>query len=159
MTEDVQLPDIEIARYALRTFALRENDHLWPVAVDMDCWIDGTCTAECWASDAWAVKHSAPDLNCRCGVYGTLSLSHLYDQWAEHSQRLVCVIAAEGSTILGNKGLRTAYARVVAYWGYDREIRRVARKQFVGAKQHKRLKAMLAEYEIPIRHKEKVPQE
>ena len=164
MINDQQLPDIEVGRYALRTFKC-DNNHLWPVAIAVDAWKDGTCTATCEAGSravSWGTPvvggriqpsegaHEAPQMGCNCGIYGTLSLKHLSDQWYDFTEKLVCVIAAEGSTILGSKGLRTARARVVAYWSDEAEVRKAVEGQFKDAVRYKRLVDMLDKFQIPV---------
>lgn len=144
-------PDIEVGRFALRTFHIKEG-RLAPVrrinnttagdpaAVEaMDnSWIDGTCTARCLPFGLTIVDdptdanplgfslslglmknhHSAPHPGCECGVYGAFSLQHLRRAYTQAWNR-VAVIAAEGQTIIGTRGLRTERARIVAYWTFS----------------------------------------
>jgi hypothetical protein len=95
------------------------------------------------------VRHTAPYLDCHCGVYGSLSLNHLIDQYRFETMKIITVIAAEGETIIGSRGLRTQYARVVAYWSPFRKFRRAADAQFEGAQHFKSLEEMLSEYQLP----------
>lgn len=174
------MPDLEIGRHALRSFKVID-DHLWPIAINNDSWSDGTCIAECIKGNTSGyvtigtmtsvngivytggqipdvpnkdALHVAPVLNCSCGIYGTLSLQHLHNQYPSYANEIVCVIAAEGSTILGSRGLRTAAARVIAYWAASKKTRNIAAKQFNSpvneAIGYKRLNAMLTVYEIPV---------
>lgn len=145
MIDDIELPELQIGRKALRTFKLY-GGHFWPVSIGVDTWKDGTCVAECLADG----DHLSPALRCNCGVYGTLSLEHLMRQYPEHATHLVCVIAAEGATILGSRGLRTAAARILAYWTDDERVRKVAKIQFSAAKYHRGLAAMLAAHDLPV---------
>lgn len=149
---DIQLPDLEVGRVALRTFKI-EDDHLWPVAFKNDDWADGTCVARCVyydEEDSSTTYHEAPKLGCSCGIYGTLSLSHLFDQWRVLTQQLVCVIAAEGNTVMGDKGLRTSAARVLAYWSKDKKVRRIVKGQFPDVVYYRKMEAMLDHYGIPV---------
>ena len=98
----------EVARYALRTFVIRDGQ-LSSVIKGGGHWNEGVCEAVCLAED-----HEAPAPGCRCGIYGALSLQTLYSQYPKAASRIVAVIAAEGKTMLGTVGLRTAAARVVA---------------------------------------------
>jgi hypothetical protein len=154
-TEGVSVTDIEIARYALRTFkegSGKDGSELVSASMAGSYWSDGTCKATCQSGNtAQSELHAAPHESCSCGIYGTLSLSHLMSQYGYLASKLVAVFAAEGDTIIGDRGLRTAYARVVAYWcGHDSEkIRETANRQFVGAKEFTNLHAMLSEFEFP----------
>jgi hypothetical protein len=99
-------------------------------------WEDGTCKAVC---HAWHPRdvggHKAPHEGCSCGIYGSLSYADLIHQFREYVKHIVVVIAAEGKTIIGDRGLRTAFARVVAYWvAPDQMYREVAAAQFKDAK-------------------------
>lgn len=128
-----EVAELEVARYALRTFKF-SRDGLESVAVPNRDWNNGVCEAHCrravmngWWGPMWfsivggAVEiqeptpHTSPDLNCSCGIYGSLSLDNLTAQY-DYARNLVTVIAAEGITIIGSRGLRTQYARVVAWW-------------------------------------------
>lgn len=80
----------------------------------VDGWEDGTCEAVCHGYSR--PRHEAPGENCGCGVYGSLSYADVLGQYPTAAKHLVAVIAAEGKTIIGTRGLRTAFARVVAYW-------------------------------------------
>jgi hypothetical protein len=146
-----QIDDIEIARYALRTFTVGANsDELSSVAMSGSYWRNGTCEAECLAGgDRQRPMHPAPHEGCTCGIYGTLSLDSLTRQFTYQSTHLVTVIAAEGKTIIGDKGLRTAAARVVAYWSPDKKIRKICKKQLGDAKKFDNLYDMLAAYDVP----------
>jgi hypothetical protein len=105
------LPDIEIGRYALRTFdidkgklgSLYKHHH----------WDGGVAIATCLTSNRC---DSPPGEGCSCGLYGTLSLQQLESDYGPRVRTCVAVFAAEGPTIIGSKGLRTSAARVVAYW-------------------------------------------
>ncbi len=110
-------------------------------------WEDGTCKAVCHTYGPRGSKepHEAPDKDCSCGIYGSLSYVDLLSQFRPEAYFIVAVIAAEGKTIIGDRGLRTAFARVVAYSigsqigsGRDSDSdflhRYVAAKQFKDAK-------------------------
>lgn len=125
--------ELEVARYAVRTF-LVGNTHIVSIAAAArGIWKNGTCEAECLITrdpflveldqfqeyrDNWQ-PHEAPILKCSCGIYGCLTLGGLLQQFPSAATRMIAVIAAEGKTIIGPVGLRTAAARVVAYWMSD----------------------------------------
>ncbi len=140
------VPDIEVARYALRTFVTYPvGDRLRSVVKRGHHWHDGTCVAQCLKGK----DHEAPAEGCSCGIYGTLSLQALERQFDSEAARLVTVIAAEGRTIIGDTGLRTSAARVVAYWSPSRTIRKSCKKQFRGSEDFTDLNAMLTAYKLP----------
>lgn len=120
-----EMVDLEVGRFALRTFVFVNGR---PESIlSYGNWRDGTCTARCRANTvAWNFllgpdfalpesDHESPAMECSCGIYGSLSLSHLREHYTQASD-IVAVIAAEGRTIIGTRGLRTERARVVAYW-------------------------------------------
>lgn len=116
---DEPLPDIEVGRYALRTFWLGHGS-LRSLYQDF-YWDQGTAIAEC-RSDSWSPPHpdqEVPAHKCGCGLYGTLTIEQLLREYGSYAKDTVAVIAAEGSTYIGTKGLRTAAARVVAFWHPD----------------------------------------
>jgi hypothetical protein len=106
--------DIAIGVYALRTFKITKGQ-LTSVTVSGHHWKDGVCEAECMQAAGQDPTHEAPVEGCSCGIYGTYSLAALRRQFGE-TGRIVTVIAAEGRTVTGDTGLRTAAARIVAYW-------------------------------------------
>jgi hypothetical protein len=156
-------PEVEVGRYGLRSFRyLHDNTTLRPIASgleNIDCWVDGTCEAQClrhifWWSEPYSAKrepsgHEAPDEDCNCGIYGSLSYQHLYNAYPHHAGLLVAVIAAEGQTLLGPLGFRTQFARVVAYAPRGIGVRVVALRQFKDAKEYVNITQMLADYHIP----------
>ena len=114
--------DIEVGRYALRTFRVAHGqlrslfkDHTWE---------NGTAVAACLPQlldyGNSRAPHQSPGEHCHCGLYGTLTLAQLAEQYSRHAATNVAVIAAEGTTYIGELGLRTAAARVVGYWTCDR---------------------------------------
>lgn len=144
-------PDIEVGRLALRSFKFvvvpfhGEGFHdvvaaklghwddgtlkFWQSLSyhnDND-WLDGTCTATCGQGK----KHRVPCEKCSCGIYGSLSYADLLYQYRAEARNIVTVIAAEGATIIGPRGLRTERARVLAYWVTSNAIyQQVAGDQF-----------------------------
>lgn len=144
--------DIEVARYALRTFRV-DYGILKSVSFKGDCWTNGVCEAECEISMTlgYTPHHGpVPELGCSCGIYGSLSVEHLVEQFARECGDLITVIAAEGQTIIGPRGLRTQYARVVAYWSPWRSVRKMCRRQFLDACSHRTLDKMLDAYLLPF---------
>lgn len=186
------MPDIEVARYGLRTFRpepagfMNRGMRLASVMVSGQYWEDGTCSARCigrlhtwelgtvkwpdhfqiypeedsliaalvrmnklilWGEGDDAGWHEAPHMGCNCGVYATLTLDHLMAQYPSYAKLVVTVIAAEGRTILGSNGFRTAHARVVAYWCCNHEdVCKACHKQFPDARQFSTIPQMLQEY-------------
>lgn len=125
-----EIPDIEVARYALRTFNIK-NGRLMPVAVPVDAWEGGTCEARCIpvffgpARNPFTPHHDAPAEGCHCGIYGCLTIERLKRQYPIECMGVVAVIAVEGNTIIGDVGLRTQAARIVAYWSPKRGVRKI----------------------------------
>lgn len=169
--------DIEIARYAVRTFMLQPDIYsdvsplgiilprpyrpdwvqpgeflgsfLGSVAISGNEWSDGTCTAKCICNRD-PIEHVSPHEECTCGIYGCLSLEKLREQYSSYASKFVAVIAAEGTTLIGDVGLRTQYARVVAYWHInDSRYEIPATLQFKGARRYLDLGQMLEAYQIP----------
>jgi len=76
-------------------------------------------------------------------------LDNLVRQYPYETSNLIAVIAVEGQTIIGSRGLRTECARVVAWWSRWGKYRRQARRQFVGADQYRHIDSMLYRYGLP----------
>lgn len=113
-----EVVDLEVGRYALRTFRFTETELVPLVDHGVPTWINGTCVAEClpWLRFLGGLStHPSPALHCTCGVYGSFSYEDLVTQYDDYARALTCVISAEGQTIIGSRGLRTQAARVVAY--------------------------------------------
>jgi hypothetical protein len=89
--------------------------------------------------------HQAPQEDCHCGVYAAHTLRALCDQFSCYVSDVVAVVAAEGQTIIGDKGFRTQRARVVAYWCSDR-VAPTAASQFSEAQRYAEVSLMLADY-------------
>lgn len=158
------MTDIEVARYALRTFRYL-GDQFRPVTVretpEGNVWANGTCEAQCyersyelnrgrcvWVHNTEPHRGPAPQLDCKCGIYGALSLDVLRNGWTSQTRVIVAVMAAEGQTIIGTRGLRTQFARIVAYVVAPL-YRRSAARQFVGAQEFTRIAKMLQAYNLP----------
>lgn len=143
-----EIPDIYVGQYALRTFKIDfRNKELRSITQNGSHWKGGVCAAVCLAHR----RHPPPGEHCGCGVYGTLSLSELRLFGPTCIQDIVTVIAAEGRTIIGPKGLRTECARVVAYWAPTRNVRHIAASQLEGAQHYSSLQVMLDYYDLPAR--------
>lgn len=145
--------DVEVARYALRTFRPMpgpdNKQFLTSVSMSQDDWVNGICSAICRSGH----DHAPPFDGCSCGIYGTLDLPHLMTQYLTYAEKVVTVIAAEGTTVIGDRGLRTAHARVVAYWvnpNDDTGILSMCQQQFASADIYTDRDAMLATYEFPV---------
>ncbi|MCA2338799.1 hypothetical protein JF776_25550, partial [Mycobacterium avium] len=166
-------PDIEVGRYALRTFLVdRHHRALLPITGHMravsawlrrplgdlaasqreahSVWAGGVCVARCGRGR----RHAAPAKDCSCGVYGATSLESLLEQFPGLAHNIVAVIAAEGPTIVGDDGLRTSAARVVAYWIQPwpelDDARGVFDEQCPHAQAFTHLNDMLAAYGFPV---------
>lgn len=162
-----EIPDIEVARYALRTFNVREG-RLMPVAMLVDAWKGGVCEAEC-VPNPWTMSytysalgalaalmgddvpvpdrnHDAPAEGCHCGIYGCLTIERLRRQYPLECMDIVTVIAVEGKTIIGEIGLRTQAARIVAYWSPVKSVRKICADTCQGAKWFASLDDMLTAY-------------
>lgn len=146
MTDET--PDIQVGQNALRTFKVDfRKKELLSITQSGSHWKGGVCTAVCLA--ATRRPHRVPDSYCVCGIYGTLSLTELRQFGPTCIQDIVTVIAAEGHTIIGPRGLRTERARVIAYWTPVRTIRQIAAKQFEGAQHYNNLQTMLDDHDLP----------
>lgn len=155
-----ELPDIEVARYALRTFNTAGNT-LQSIVIPGDHWAGGVCIAKChredFLGDRADIDHPGPHTSppeslktrCQCGIYGCLTVDALRWQYPRQSRKLIAVIAAEGPTIIGDTGLRTSAARVVAFWAPDRELRRICLNSCPDARVFDALDVMLADYGFP----------
>lgn len=130
--------DLEVGRFAVRTFRMDSwrgiPESLCSVQLGTGHWNGGFCVASCLAElmvqgytgyhgyprgpyfGFEIPEHPVPDLRCTCGIYGALSLEALDRQYDRWSTDFTAVIAAEGRTIIGTRGLRTERARVVAYY-------------------------------------------
>lgn len=136
---------------------------LCPVTMIGSHWADGTCEAQCLdgamtflsgrrlrallLGDYDDGPHTAPHEYCHCGIYATLSLEHLNKQYGNYAKNIVAVIAAEGQTIIGDRGFRTQYARVTAYWCEDK-LAPVAKRQFRDATRYTVMSSMLRDYRL-----------
>jgi hypothetical protein len=163
-TSPIMTDDIEVGRFALRTFLwspIRGPVSTW---VSGDHWAGGVCEAKCYTVDdevswtqpvgvrEWRVRepqHEVPQEDCDCGVYGALSLYRLRVQYPRESAHLVTVIAPEGRTIIGDRGLRAQLARVVGFWTPERDRIPLCQEKFPDAQYHEDLTVMLTSFNIP----------
>lgn len=151
------LDDIEVGRFAVRTFNFTGGE-LCAVARGAGFWLSGTCEATCqnvitgMTMQTVVPGHVVPVEECRCGIYACLTVEKLREQYRIQAAHIIAVLAAEGRTILGPVGLRTARARIVAYWTpwFDRPVINAARHQFPDAAHYSHLNAMLEAYNLPI---------
>jgi hypothetical protein len=139
--DDEAIPDIEIGRKALRTFQISRmtktahsptpytfvpNDYSYQLKslYGNHTWDGGKAIATCRRGEYGNAKGSAqpcespPGEDCRCGLYGTLTIDQLIKEYgnAIRSNGCIAVFTAEGDTVIGSAGLRTAAARIVGYW-------------------------------------------
>lgn len=135
---------------------------LCSTAMQGSYWKDGVCEAVCripvnahknllieLAALTTGVEpvygHQAPQEDCHCGIYAAHTLQVLRDQFIGYVDDIVAVVAAEGQTIIGDKGFRTQRARVVAYWCSD-SVAPTAADQFSEAQRYADVSPMLADY-------------
>lgn len=156
--------DLQVGRMALRIFRMwapigRTERVLAPMGMLTDHWKDGTCTARCLKATMAGGRngvyettygetykdetHEAPFMGCNCGVYGSLSYDSLRRQYHSNMGGLITVMAAEGRTIIGSRGLRTQYARIIAYHVLLPEWGKLAKVQFAEAEPYEDLWGML----------------
>lgn len=145
----------EVARYALRTFKLSSGGFpIRSIGVRGIHWFNGTCAARCINNinglPRPGVKHESPSETCHCGVYGALAWDVLWHQFHQQAKDIVAVIAAEGQTIIGNRGLRTQFARVVAYWVSSYGSVALG-ENLKDATRYADLDMLLADYGIPMK--------
>jgi hypothetical protein len=163
------MDDIELGRVAVRTFALDYGlEKFHSLAAPGDHWSTGSCSAVC-IGNVTSVGHSngidkkgkvrhdhlAPNLVCTCGIYGALYLDTLTRQFHALTGQTLAVIAAEGVTLIGSRGLRTQYARVLGYWlgdygTFDFKVRDIAARQFVNARSYEDPIALIRAFGIPL---------
>jgi hypothetical protein len=157
----MSLDDVEFRRYGLRTFKV-DPDHmrLGSMAISGSHWKGGTCVAKCLKNDpllqGYKFKgnppkvHTSPHLECSCGIYGSLYLDNLINQYSGYTQQLIAVIAAEGTTVIGSKGFRTEAARIVAYFTQYILIENTMKRVAPEAVSFGSLKKMLTQYGCPM---------
>ncbi len=109
---NAELPDLIVGAYGLRTFRVSHDGQLLPVVELSAAWRDGVCQARCRRNR----RHVAPTERCGCGIYCFKDLTTLRRQYPMQALVIVAVIRLEGDTLEGDKGYRTAAARVVALW-------------------------------------------
>lgn len=155
------MSDIEVGRHALRTF--KTFDGTLQSLYRKHTWTDGKAIAKClresnglrlqlWGGEEVNVPppcESSPNEECLCGLYGTLTLEQLIREYgASTITGGVAVIAAEGPTIIGSKGLRTSAARIVAYWLGVQGDHGVYARHAPEAKRYTDMTEMLADYNL-----------
>lgn len=159
MSEE-EVVDLEVARYGLRTFEVKGGLHGGLKSLFQETyWNNGVMEAECRASSfdiiqwRWHNKgeHRVPAKYCGCGIYATVSLQSLIAQYPEQMlDNGVAVVAAEGETIIGDRGMRTSAARIVAYWAPTKKTRRTYRRTCGSeARYFRKMSEMLKAYGFP----------
>lgn len=113
----IEPTEIEVGVYALRTFAIKSSK-LTSIVQGAGHWKDGMCVAKCDVKPD-DPEHVPPAEKCGCGIYAFFTVEELFDQYPEFAHRIIGVITAQGLTTIGTKGLKTAAARVVAWWCRD----------------------------------------
>lgn len=142
--------ELEVGRHAVRTFKVGTG--LRGVAVPGKTWEKGACHAVCNPPPLRLLcgvrphNHRAPDEHCECGIYGALQVEDLFWQFPRCSAKLITVIAPEGKTIIGPKGLKTEYARIVAYWTPVRAVLKTCLSECPGADFYLNLPSMCEAY-------------
>lgn len=163
--------DIQVGCYGLRTFKVHTKYGLTPLNYEGPYWKDGKCIAECLADSSARIRamfadgtlripegatleamfslHKAPHMDCRCGAYAARTMEGLFQFASTQMRDLVTVVAAEGTTIIGQYGLRTEAARIVAYWTPKKGIAKICAEQCgEDATRWESLDAMLANYKL-----------
>jgi hypothetical protein len=141
-----ELPDIVVGNYALRSFDI-EDGRLKSLYRDF-YWDEGKAVAHCdkpYVFPNTPPPHPAPHA---CGLYSLTSYYELQRQYSSKAARNVAVIAAEGRTEKGTKGLRCQAARIVAYWAYTGVDRKVFKAQCPEATSFGTVKEMLDAYKF-----------
>jgi len=144
--------DVDVGVFALRTFRINfERQELLAVTQRGHFWLNGVCRATCTNG----LAHKSPHEKCDCGIYGCFTLDKLAEYGAGPMQVLVAVIAAQGKTIIGDYGLRTEAARVVAYWSSSWRIRKICESECEDVKRYRYLGNMLKDYgmqrQLPVK--------
>lgn len=138
---EVQPLDVSAPIYALRSFTLGEG-RLRSLYRDF-WWDEGKAIAQC------SKDHEIPASGCQCGLYGLQSLDRLVREYGKDCQHCVAVFAAEGRTIVGDRGLKTKAARVIAYWVRSKTELDVMAKEAPKAKHYEDIAKMLEDYHFP----------
>ena len=147
MTDEVV--NLEVGRLALRTFLMSPRLGPRSTWIPGDHWEGGVCKAKCYCSDGLDELHEPPKLERSCGIYGSFSIDTLRWQYPTLTRDLVAVMAAEGRTIIGNFGLRTQYARIIAYW--TPYPSRLCQEKFPDAEMYQNLDEMLRAFKLDER--------
>lgn len=134
--------EIEVGRHALRSFKYA-NGKLMSLYKDFS-WDGGVAVAKCMATHPC---DECPSFDCNCGLFGSVTITHLMTNYKEHAVKGIAVIAAEGMTLIGDTGLRTSAARIVAYWA-DEEHKVDFATNCPEAKAYAELNCMLADYKF-----------
>jgi hypothetical protein len=149
-----EVKNLVVGMHALRTFKIH-HAQMHSLSAPNGLWRNGVCEAECierlrgWSNDGHP-DLPAPQLDCSCGIYGTFSLDALVVAYRAQSQDVLTVIAVEGRTIIGTRGVRTERARVVAWWTPKLWATAICTAQFIDAKRYGTMHQMLDDYKIPI---------
>lgn len=142
--EDGDQLDIEVGRYALRTFQITPDGKLCSLYKPYT-WEGGKAIATCMSP---AKHEEVPNLECHCGIYGTITIEHLVRHYLSvGANKSVAVFAAEGLSYIGSRGLRTKAARIVAYWAID-AYKAYYAKECPGAKGYDDINEMLEAYKF-----------
>jgi hypothetical protein len=115
--------NFEVGRKGLRTFAVEKGRLKSPMSPGgPSYWDNGIAVAECrrWRDeDDRENCTESPNENCRCGLYAMHTLDELFKQYGQWARQCVAVIACQGTTYIGTKGLKTASAQIIAYWTHE----------------------------------------
>lgn len=134
--------EIEVGRHALRSFKYKDGK-LMSLYKDFS-WDGGVAVATCLALNPCG---ECPGFDCNCGLFGSVTMDHLMSTYKEHAAKGIAVIAAEGMTLIGDTGLRTSAARIVAYWA-DADYQQHFTTNCPDAKGYDQLNCMLADYQF-----------
>lgn len=131
--------ELMVGVFAQRTFRVSADGFLPPVSSVGDEWVDGTCIASCGRA-----SNRAPADRCTYGLYSLTDLHELRTQYRQ-ADRLLAVLALEGSCIEGAMGWRSQAARVVALWVAPTGRGRLPDRQNAALRQNYRRVAFFAD--------------
>lgn len=92
---------------AVRAFEISDEGELFAVSDTALAWTPGDNVASCRGGEA----HRAPDVDCQCGFYAFLD-----PRWLTSVGSVIAIVACWGDTIVGTRGVRAEYSRVVAVY-------------------------------------------
>lgn len=145
MRNDFDGPDLLVGEIvAVRTFGLRSDGSLWPVAAADRAWVDGVNEARC------ALHEVAGAPGCRCGYWAYGSVAALLRSQSA-AQNVAAIVHCWGRVTPGTRGIRARYARVEAVWLSPRVSTQLLEKvatRYPGAVLYRDRASMLAQHPL-----------